>query len=220
MCFTGGQRERYGEGDGVGTYLRSRKIEPYTPDLTRSEHDVDSRRLWCDISGGSDGGNEVDGGISSDQIASELKMFCVLKRESEAETISWLQILDQVAIDGGYGSIFIRSCQIRVSVGCDSDERRSWLSPLAGARKSGGENGRSKDESRRSGYENRRSEDESHLEPTGACGSDGGGSSVVGGGDGTSAVGGGDSRGWWLVATDGNVYVFFKFEMREKIEFV
>ncbi|CAI9290032.1 unnamed protein product [Lactuca saligna] len=49
------------------------------------------------------------------------------------------------------------------------------------------------------------------LEPTGACGSDGGGSSVVGGGD---------SKGWWLVATGGNVYVFFKFEMREKIEFV
>ncbi|CAI9271268.1 unnamed protein product [Lactuca saligna] len=58
------------------------------------------------------------------------------------------------------------------------------------------------------------------LGPFGACGSDGGGSSVVGGDDGTPMVRGSNNRGWWLVATGDNVYVFFKFEMREKIEFM
>ena len=43
---------------------------------------------------------------------------------------------------------------------------------------------------------------------------------MVGGGYGTLAVGGGDNMGWWLVATGGNVYVLFKFEMREKIKFM
>ncbi|CAH1418596.1 unnamed protein product [Lactuca virosa] len=66
--------------------------------------------------------------------------------------------------------------------------------------------------------ENHRSETEIiDLEPTGACGSGGGGSSAVGGGGGSpavvaTAVKGG---GWWL--TGGNVCVFFKFEVREKI---
>ena len=37
------------------------------------------------------------------------------------------------------------------------------------------------------------------------------------GDDGTPVVGGGDRRWWLLVAIGDNVYVFFKFEMRENI---
>ncbi|CAH1453978.1 unnamed protein product [Lactuca virosa] len=55
------------------------------------------------------------------------------------------------------------------------------------------------------------------LEPTRACGSNGGGSPVVGGGDGSPRAGGGDTTTVSLVATGDNVCLFFKFEMREKI---